>query len=162
MSNRRSKLSALMRGMIERTYPGKHGLAAAEMESWIAGHEVELEQADKGAFSRKFHGSRDWSYLDVMAMQTLAGSSRINDAFTDDVQASPASTLSTLQHASHLLKESGEAVNALMTLESGDGDISKTRAELIEAREAINLALASLEAKAAEPQSPATDLRRAG
>ena len=162
MSNRKEKLHALMRGMIERSFPGKHGLAAAEVESWISGKEVQLEQADKGAFSRKFHGSRDWSFLDVLAMQSLAGSTRITDAFEDEVEASPADTLSTLQHASHLLKESGEAVNALMSLESGDGDISETRAELIEAREAVEMALASLNAKAPSPAPVAPMQRRAG
>ena len=51
MPDRRSKLSALMRGMVERTFPGKHALAAAEIESWITGTEVDLDKADwtKGA-----------------------------------------------------------------------------------------------------------------
>ncbi|WP_157968855.1 hypothetical protein [Tropicimonas sp. IMCC34011] len=149
MSNRRSKLEALMRGMVERSFERKHGLAAAEMESWASGTEVSLEAADKGAFSRKFHGSRDWSFLDVMALQELSGSTRITDAFLADSPSNPERVLPTLQQATNLLRESGEAVAEMMALESGTGSVSKTRAELLEAREEIDKALASLDAMAA-------------
>ena len=151
MANTRLAMNALMRGLVKRHYPDKQNVAAREIQSFIEGREVRLEDTDIGGFSRKMNGTREWTMMDVVAIQALTNSTRITDAIDEDhVPSTDEKLTSLLQLASHLVKESGEGVAAVMDIENG-GCREEARVQLLDIRDALNRVLSALDAEPAQP-----------
>ena len=147
MGDPRQRVHVLMRGLVKRF--GKQEVAAKEMADYW--HPTgQAETWDTADLSRKMSGSRRWTYDDILALQALTGSTSVTEAMCEEADRNEAPRMSSLQHASRIIKENAEAVTELM-----DGKCpERQRRELIEAREVIDAALRDL--------PPVTPMRKQG
>lgn len=149
MSDPRKEIHALMRGLALRTGLTQQSIAKEMSDFWHPTGNCgnDFDTAD---LSRKMNGTRQWAIADLIALQMLAGSSRVSDAISAMVRpdTSPdTSPLSILHHARRLVKEGGEAAGALLSL-GEDGSVTDALSELIDIREAVSAAIRDLEGDA--------------
>ena len=148
MADPRAHIHTLMRGIVLTAYNGVQQDAAKAMgDFWhpLGNCGNDFNTAD---LSRKMSGTRRWAFDDIMALQALAGTRRVSDAIGRFGVSEVAPAVQPAQvHAQRLIKESGEAVSALVALING-GDAGVTLSELIDIREAVNAAIRDIEGDA--------------
>lgn len=105
--------------------------------------------ASKGTVSKKVTGNLDWTVADVIALEDAAGRYPVTRMMARRLDRRPdVSGGSLLQDGSSIAKESGEAIAAILAAEQSScaDDRATAIKEALEARSAIDRALARLEA----------------
>lgn len=147
MSDLRRVTHAAMRSLI-----GWFGCLDAAAETinarWEAG-------ASKGTLSKKAGGSLDWTVADVIALEDAAGQYPVTRLMARRLAgaggARPSGCL--VAASASIARETGEAVAALLAASASAGAEDQAAAvkELLEARAAIDAALARLDHAGGEP-----------
>jgi hypothetical protein len=144
MADPRAHIHTLMRGIVLTAYNGVQQDAAKAMgDFWhpLGNCGNDFNTAD---LSRKMSGTRRWAYDDIMALQALAGTRRVSDAMGRVAATEVTPPAQPVQdHAQRLIKESSEAVSALIAMING-GSADVTLSELIDIQEAVAAAIRDL------------------
>lgn len=145
MADPRANIHALMRGLVARYFPSQQSAAKEMADFWHPTGNAG-DDYDTADLSRKMNGSRQWTVNDVIALQSIAGSTRVTDAMAEGRKAGKPQRdpLTALQHARALVHENGEGVEALMALHDG-GSRADARAELVDIVETAQRAIDDLD-----------------
>ena len=142
MSDLRRLTNGLMRSLL-----GWYGCLDAATEAinarWEGG-------ASKGTLSKKAGGSLDWTVADVIALEDAAGQYPVTRLLARRLAGAGAARPSgcLVSASADIARETGEAVAALLAASASAGAEDQAAAvkELLEARAAIDVALARLDA----------------
>lgn len=134
----RAMIRALMQGLVDRA--GGVDAAAALIGARLGA------DVSKGSISKRNSGQLDWPLVEIMALEDALGDPCVRHwMFRSLPEVTEGQTL--LRAAVDAVRESGEAVSAVMDLVSGTGKRSIARREVQEAVTSISGLAALLESE---------------